>query len=77
MSDGERITGPRSGHGQQRVLQQPQPLLRAAPAGQDLFGGTVASYLVGVRQFTAFLQPHGQELPEATRADLEGSSPDS
>jgi site-specific recombinase XerD len=31
----------------------------------------VASYLVGVRQFTAFLQPHGRELSEATRADLE------
>jgi site-specific recombinase XerD len=32
----------------------------------------VASYLVGVRQFTAFLQPRGRELPDATRADLEG-----
>ncbi len=31
----------------------------------------MASYLVGVRQFTAFLQPHGRELTEATRADLE------
>jgi hypothetical protein len=28
----------------------------------------VASYLVRVRQFTAFLQPHGRELTEATRA---------
>jgi hypothetical protein len=46
-----------------------------APAGQDLSGGTVASYLVGVCQFTAFLQPHGRELAEATRTDLEGSSP--
>jgi hypothetical protein len=31
----------------------------------------VASYLVGVRQFTAFLEPHGRELIQATRADLE------
>jgi site-specific recombinase XerD len=31
----------------------------------------VASYLVGVRQFTAFLQPRGRELEEASRADLE------
>jgi hypothetical protein len=27
----------------------------------------MASYLVGVRQFTAFLQPHGRELTQATR----------
>src|SRR6266511_6335819 len=39
---------------------------------KNLSDGTVASYLVGVRQFTAFLQPHGRELTEATRADLEG-----
>jgi hypothetical protein len=38
---------------------------------KDLSDGTVASYLVGVRQFTAFLQPHGRELTDATRADLE------
>jgi integrase len=31
----------------------------------------VASYLVGVRQFTAFLQPRGRELEEVSRADLE------
>jgi hypothetical protein len=31
----------------------------------------VASYLVGARQFTAFLQPRGRELEEASRADLE------
>jgi hypothetical protein len=29
---------------------------------KNLSGGTVASYLVGVRQFTAFLQPHGPRL---------------
>jgi integrase len=39
---------------------------------KNLSDGTVASYLVGIRQFTAFLQPHGRELIEATRADLEG-----
>jgi site-specific recombinase XerD len=38
---------------------------------KNLSDGTVASYLVGVRQFTAFLQPHGRELIQATRADLE------
>jgi integrase/recombinase XerC len=38
---------------------------------KNLSDGTVASYLVGVRQFTAFLQPRGRELEEATRADLE------
>jgi hypothetical protein len=38
---------------------------------KNLSDGTVASYLVGVRQFTAYLQPHGRELPQATRADLE------
>jgi hypothetical protein len=31
----------------------------------------VASYLVGGRRFTAFLQPHGRDLTQATRADLE------
>ena len=38
---------------------------------KDLSDGTVASYLVGVRQFSAFLQPRGRELEEASRADLE------
>jgi site-specific recombinase XerD len=38
---------------------------------KNLSDGTVASYLVGLRQFTAFLQPHGRELTQATRADLE------
>jgi integrase/recombinase XerC len=38
---------------------------------KNLSDGTVASYLVGLRQFTAFLQPHGRELIQATRADLE------
>jgi integrase/recombinase XerC len=38
---------------------------------KNLSHGTVASYLVGLRQFTAFLQPHGRELTDATRADLE------
>lgn len=38
---------------------------------KNLSDGTVASYLVGVRQFTAFLQPRGRELVEATRADME------
>ena len=38
---------------------------------KNLSDGTVASYLVGVRQFTAFLQPDGRGLTEATRADLE------
>jgi site-specific recombinase XerD len=38
---------------------------------KNLSDGTVASYLVGVRQFNAFLQPYGRELTEATRADLE------
>src|SRR6266700_319017 len=38
---------------------------------KNLSDGTVASYLVGVRQFTAFTQPRGRELVEATRADLE------
>jgi hypothetical protein len=38
---------------------------------KNLSDGTVASYQVGVRQFTAFLQPRGRELEEATRADLE------
>jgi site-specific recombinase XerD len=38
---------------------------------KNLSDGTVASYLVGLRQFTAFLQPHGRGLTEATRADLE------
>src|SRR5215211_1269280 len=33
---------------------------------KDLSDGTVASYLVGVRQFTAFLQPHGRQPNEAT-----------
>ena len=41
------------------------------PRAKNLSDGTVASYLVGVRQFTAFLQPHGRELSQATRADLE------
>jgi integrase/recombinase XerC len=39
---------------------------------KNLSGGTVASYLVGIRRFTAFLQPLGRELTEASRADLEG-----
>jgi hypothetical protein len=34
---------------------------------RNLSDGTMASYLVGVRQFTAFLQPHGRELTQATR----------
>jgi site-specific recombinase XerD len=38
---------------------------------KNLSDGTVASYLVGVRQFTAFLQPRGRELTEATRVDME------
>jgi hypothetical protein len=38
---------------------------------KNLSGGTVASYLVGVRQFSVFLQPRGRELTEATRADME------
>jgi site-specific recombinase XerD len=38
---------------------------------KNLSAGTVASYLVGLRQFTTFLQPHGRELIQATRADLE------
>jgi site-specific recombinase XerD len=38
---------------------------------KNLSDGTVASYLVGLRQFTAFLQPYGRELIQATRADLE------
>jgi site-specific recombinase XerD len=38
---------------------------------KDLSDGTVASYLVGVRQFTAFLGRRGRELEAATRADLE------
>src|SRR6266545_3526087 len=38
---------------------------------KNLSDGTVASYLVGVRQFTAFLRPYGRELTQATRADLE------
>jgi site-specific recombinase XerD len=38
---------------------------------KNLSDGTVASYLVGVRQFTAFLQPRGRELTQATRADME------
>ena len=38
---------------------------------KNLSDGTVASYLAGVRQFTAFLGPRGLELEEATRADLE------
>jgi hypothetical protein len=38
---------------------------------KNLSDGTVASYLIGLRQFTAFLQPHGRELTDATRADLE------
>jgi Phage integrase, N-terminal SAM-like domain len=38
---------------------------------KNLSDGTVASYLVGVRQFTAFLRPRGRVLEEATRADLE------
>jgi site-specific recombinase XerD len=38
---------------------------------KNLSDGTGASYLVGLRQFTAFLQPHGRELTDATRADLE------
>jgi hypothetical protein len=44
-----------------------RPPLRA----KNLSDGTVASYLAGVRQFPAFLQPRGRELEEATRADLE------
>jgi Phage integrase, N-terminal SAM-like domain len=38
---------------------------------KNLSDGTVASHLIGIRQFTAFLQPHGRELIQATRADLE------
>jgi site-specific recombinase XerD len=38
---------------------------------KNLSDGTVASYLVGVRQFTAFLGPRGRGLEAATRADLE------
>jgi DNA-binding transcriptional ArsR family regulator len=38
---------------------------------KNLSDGTVDSYLVGVRQFTAFLQPRGRGLEKATRADLE------
>jgi site-specific recombinase XerD len=38
---------------------------------KNLSDGTVASYLVGVRQFTAFLQPRRPELTAATRADME------
>ena len=38
---------------------------------KNLSDGTVASYLVGLRQFTVFLRPHGRELIQATRADLE------
>jgi site-specific recombinase XerD len=38
---------------------------------KNLSDGTVASYLAGIRQFTAFLQPHGRELTDATRPDLE------
>jgi hypothetical protein len=38
---------------------------------KNLSRGTVASYLVGLRQFTAFLQPCGRDLTEATRADME------
>jgi site-specific recombinase XerD len=38
---------------------------------KHLSGDTVAGYLVGVRQFTAFLGPRGHELEAATRADLE------
>jgi site-specific recombinase XerD len=38
---------------------------------KNLSPSTVASYLVGVRQFTAFLQPCGRDLTEATRADME------
>jgi site-specific recombinase XerD len=38
---------------------------------KNLSDGTAASYLVGVRQFTAFLGPRGGELEPATRADLE------
>jgi integrase/recombinase XerC len=43
---------------------------------KNLSDGTVASYLVGVRQFTAFLQDRGRELDEATRADLEAYAAD-
>src|SRR6266540_3687834 len=38
---------------------------------KNLSAGTVASYLVGVRQFTAFLQPCELTLTEASRADME------
>ncbi len=34
---------------------------------KNLSDGTVASYLVGVRQFTAFLRPRGRELEAAGR----------
>jgi site-specific recombinase XerD len=42
---------------------------------KDLSDGTVASYLVGVRQFTAFLGPRGRELEAATAPTWRRSSP--
>ena len=38
---------------------------------RTLSDGTVAGYLVGVRQFRVFLEARGDELEAATRADLE------
>jgi site-specific recombinase XerD len=38
---------------------------------KNLSPSTVASYLVGLRQFAAFLKPCGRDLTEATRADME------
>jgi integrase/recombinase XerC len=60
--------GPAMDHGGPFSLGHPfERHLRA----KNLSDGTVASYLVGVRQFAAFLGPRGRELEEATRADLE------
>src|SRR6266516_2728080 len=59
--------GPAMNSSQPSLSRSFERYLRA----KNLSDGTIASYLVGVRQFTAFLQPPGRALAEASRADLE------
>jgi hypothetical protein len=72
MEDAPLGYGP--GHGQQR-LGQPPPLLERHLRAKNLSDGTVASYLVDVRQSTAFLQPHGRELTRPPARTWRPSSP--
>ena len=70
ITDGGRIAALRSGHGSSPSASLARSFERHLRA-KNLSDGTVASYLVGVRRFSAFLEPRGRELTQATRADLE------